>query len=527
MESLPQGRETRPAKTSARPRGAFWAPAGASLLLGAIAYRDLLTFRPERHPMAGVQDWFFEPSDTSPLVVLALVVWLLFRRWGRLRRLEARPGHPAASAVLLALALGSFAWATRCQAPDLLALSLCFGMLGIAHLLAGTRALRVALLPAVFLLFAVPLPAPFLNQLVWKLQIWTAEYAGALLHGLGISALVSGDQIVLSDSVFEVIETCSGLRSIETLTMLAVLMADLFRRHGAHAVLLVAAAPPVAFAINGFRAVALVLNPHSDVATVHTVQGVTMLLAGVLILYLLDGALARLLEARGGDAARSDGAAPGAGADRVARLAGIALLTAACAALSFGLSPWRIERFEPRRPGGAIARSLDGWQAQKLETDWMFLGKTAFGAVLNRRYARGEEQVELFVGTWHHGRRFHSPLSPKTAFPGSGWIVEETGRLRLGDQQVDARVMRKGARRMLVAHWYEAAGGLGVETLRALFALDASPLRRRHVPAVIRLATPFSGAPAGRKAVEARLARFAIQIENGVKKLVAPRGPRS
>lgn len=526
-EPPPQGNETRPAKTRARPRGALWALVGASLLLGAIAYRDLLTFRPERHPMAGVQDWFFEPSDTSPLVVLALVVWLLFRRWGRLRRLEAHPGHPAVSAALLALALGIFAWATRCQAPDLLALSLCFATLGIAHLLAGARALRVVLLPAAFLLFAAPLPAPLLNHLVWKLQIWTAEYAGALLHALGISALVSGDQIVLSDNVFEVIETCSGLRSIETLTMLAVLMADLFRRHGAHAVLLVAAAPPVAFAINGLRAVALVINPHSDLATVHTAQGVTMLLAGVLILYLLDGALAHLLEARGDVVARSDGATSPAAADRMPRLAGIALLMAVCTALSFGLSPWRIERFEPRRPGAAIARSLDGWRAQDLETDWMFLGKTAFGAAIHRRYARGGEQVELFVGTWHHGRRYHSPLSPKTAFPGSGWIVEETRSLRLGDRQVYARVMRKGARRLLVSHWYEAAGGLVVETLRALFALDASPLRRPQAPAVIRIATPFSATPTGQGAAEARLAGFAAKIENGVKNLVAPRGPRS
>lgn len=523
----PSGRRDAPAPGSATPRrGAALGLAGATLLLAAIAFRNLLTFRPERHAAAGLEDWFFEPADTSPPVVLALAAWLLFRRWGRLRRPEARPGHPAPGTALLALSLGSYTWATRCQAPDLLALSLCFGMLGAAHLLAGARGLRAALLPAVFLLVAVPIPAPLLNHLVWTLQIWTAEYAGALLHLLGISALVSGDQILLSDGVFEVIETCSGLRSIETLAMLAVLMADLFRRRGVHAALLVAAAPPVAFAINGFRAVALVINPHSDVAAVHDLQGVAMLLAGVVILYLFDGALARLLKTRGDGATRRDGALRG-GADRLPRLAALALLAAAGAVLSFGLPQWRIERFEPRRPAEAIARKLDGWEAQNLETDWMFLGRTAFGGAIHRRYTRGEEEVELFVGSWHLDRRFRSGFSPKTAFPGSGWIVEGVGTLPLEDREVATRVIRKGARRLLVAHWYEAAAGLTGETLRALLALDASPLRRRHVPAVIRLATPLGGDPGARRAAEARLAQLAARIADEVQKLVAPRGARS
>jgi EpsI family protein len=455
-----------------------------------------------------------------------LVAWLLFRRWQSLSRPESRPGHPAVSTLLLALALGSYAWAIRSQAADLLALSLCLGMLGAAHLLAGTRGLRVVLLPAAFLLFAIPLPAPLLNQLVWTLQIRTAEYAGALLHVLGVSALVSGDQILLSDGVFEVIETCSGLRSIETLTMLAVLMADLFRRHGVHAVLLVAAAPPVAFAINGFRAVALVINPHSDVAAVHNLQGVAMLLAGVVILYLLDGALARLLRARGDATAGAD-LAPGSSADRLPRLVALTLLAAVGAALSFCLPQWRIEPFEPRRPAEVIARNLDGWEAQNLETDWMFLGRTAFGGAIHRRYTRGAEQVELFVGSWHLGRRFRSAFSPKTAFPGSGWIVEEVGTLPLGDREVATQVIRNGARRLLVAHWYEGAAGLAGETLRALLALDASPLRRRHVPAVVRLATPFGGDPAAQRAAETRLAQLAARIADEVQELVTPRGPRS
>lgn len=515
-------RDDRRGRTPSLDRGL----AALCLLLALVAYRGWLAFRPARGSSGAVADWFFEPSETSPLLVLAFALWLLFRRWERLRRLPAAAGPPALSALLLAGGLASLIWAIRSRAPDLEAFSLCLVALGAAHLLAGGRALRAVLLPAVFLVFSVPLPAPLLNHVVWKLQIWTAEYAGALLTALGIPALVSGDQILLADSAFAVIETCSGLRSIETLSMLALLMADLFRRRGVHAALLLAAAPPVAFAINGVRAAALVLNPHSDIATVHDLQGVAMLLAGVLLLYLWDGALARLRtdgKRLGARAAQPVGR--GAAPPTTPRVVGLTLWLACAAALSLWLPPRSMEPLEERSPSDEIPQALEGWSSlEHIETDWMFLGRTAFGASLHRRYARGAERVEVFVGTWNHGQRFRSAFSPKTAFPGSGWIVEETLAQRLGGRPVEARVLRKGARRMLTTHWTMGARGLAGESFRALLALETSRLRRPYTPVVVRLSTPFSGDPRERDLAQARLADFARALEPALKKLSAPRG---
>ena len=502
-----------------------WGLAAVCLLLAVVAHWGLLDFQPGRGSGTGRADWFFEPSETSPLLVVALALWLLLRRWGRLSQLPLAAGRPVVSALLLGAGLGSLAWAIRSQAPDLQAFSLILMALGTAHLLAGARALRAALLPAVVLAFCVPLPAPLLNHVVWRLQIWTAEFAGALLTLLGIPALVSGEQILLADSAFAVIETCSGLRSIETLIMLVLLMADLFRRRGLHTVLLLAAAPPVAFGINGLRAAALVVNPHANIAGVHDVQGVAMLLAGVSLLYLWDGALARLLVDGERPAVQSVASRAPTETHATPRLAGLALLLACSAALSLWLPPWSTEPWESRSPSDAIARAVEGWSAvEDIETDWMFLGRTAYGGSLHRRYARGLERVDLFVGTWPDGQRLRSAFSPKTAFPGSGWIVEEELTLRIDGRRADARVLRKGTRRLLAAHWYDGARGLGGESLRALLALETSPLRRPHTPVVVRISTPFSGDPLERDAAEARLADLARALDPGVKKLVAPGG---
>ena len=133
------------------------------------------------------------------------------------------------------------------------ALSLVLACFATANLLGGRAALRIVWPPVVFLLFALPIPSPLRHALVWKFQIWTAEATGWLLYMLGVPAVVSGDRIQLANTVFAVIETCSGLRSVITLSMLAVLMVDLFRRSGLHAWLVLAFAPVLAFGTNALR----------------------------------------------------------------------------------------------------------------------------------------------------------------------------------------------------------------------------------------------------------------------------------
>ena len=265
-----------------------------SIALALVAYREFLRFDPMGRLEAEIEDFFFLPSYTSPRAILALSLWLCYRRRERLWSLPRPAKAPGLAWLLMAASLGLLAWSTYTGAPDLLALSLSLGVLGAAALYRGVRALRVLAVPAVFLLLAIPIPAPLLNAVVYDMQLATANYTGWILHGLGVPALVWGDQILSADQHFAVIEGCSGLRSIETLMIIAVLLIDLFRRQGFHAAAILLATPAVAFGLNGFRAVTLILNPHSEIVAIHNFQGIAILLCGLLVIYFLDGLLARI-----------------------------------------------------------------------------------------------------------------------------------------------------------------------------------------------------------------------------------------
>ena len=96
------------------------------------------------------------------------------------------------------------------------------------------------------------------------------------------------------ERLFQVIETCSGLRSIFVLTTLAVGWLCFFPTRRLPAALLILSAPVIAYFVNTLRVLSLVLNPGSDLASIHSLQGVGIFLLGLLILYGVDSLLRRI-----------------------------------------------------------------------------------------------------------------------------------------------------------------------------------------------------------------------------------------
>jgi len=486
---------------------------GASaLLLGAIAYRTLFEMSSSVDLEQDVEMLFFHSTASGPPVVLFLAAWFVYRRWHRLVRLPRRAAWGLGLGLLVPCAQ-LYGWATYTGASDLLILALMLNLLGCGALLWGPPALRVLALPTAFLILGMRIPAVLLNEILWTLQIWTAEYTGVMLHLIGQPAFVAGDQILLPDQNFAIIETCAGLRSCESLTMLAFLMVDLFGRRGLHAGLLLVMAPIVAFGVNGLRAVTLVLNPHSEVAEIHTLQGIAMLLVGLVILYGIDVALEKRL------ARRRPRATPKASPARTSAsgLAGPLVALAALAGLvvlSVTLPRWEAPaRGSLPFPDSQVPTQLDAWTSTARTTDLSFLGIVRFRARVDRLYKRGGEAVELFVGVGSRDARLASPFSPKTAFPGSGWSREQSRQIVLKPDGRPARlsVVRygSGGRRKLVIDWTEGGEGLAGETLRYVAALDNSRWARPREGVAVRIATSLrNSSPAGQAAAEALLLDF-------------------
>jgi len=489
-----------------------------ALALAALAYAPILGFEPPVVEAEGpVESFFFQPADTSPQLVygMAALFFLGRRRWMRAALDAGERGGLAAGIALAALGAAVFVWSVHTAAIDLRVVSLILVTLGGALLLGGARMLRAVLRPTLFLLFALPLPAVLVNQFVVPLQLWTAELARWMLLGIGIEAHKSGDLIFARDYTFQVIETCSGLRFLQTLTMAAVAYTEIFNRHRWHAAVLILVAPLLAFALNGVRVITIVLSVGTlPAAEDHTIQGLVMIVIGVLLLQPIDYALQRWLPERFRRGRRELRVDPARARPAPAwRWATVLALLAAMAGASWRMTPWAPPVGMPGW-GVALPRAWGDYEAAAMQMDPNFLGSVRFSKRVHRAYEHAGERVEIFLGYDDMTHRARSPFSPRLPYPGPGWELEEAQPVPLDGfpAPVTASLLHVGRQRALSYTWYEDAKPPLAELVRAVAAVDRSVAKGPVGVTAVRLTTFVDPSADGLAAAHERLRHFAGEL---------------
>jgi exosortase len=494
-----------------------------TLALAAAAYRDLIEYDPFRG--ARIREfsdaWFFAPTVASPRTVVALALAILFFRARRNADREPSRGSDLAGAALLALCAASGVLAHASGAPRLLGLSLAAALAGASMLVIGRGGFAVAWPSACLALFAAPIPGVVVQAVMLPLQLFTADATVAVLRLLGKTASAVADTIYTPDRTFRIIEVCSGLRAMQSLTLgaFSVFLGPL-ARPPLRSTVLIACAPLIATIANVLRCVAIVLDPSSDVATAHAVQGWSSFAAGAVALALVDRALSAPA-APPAARVRANGAA---GPLRWAALPLALAVTAAASAWPEPTAP------APEGPSlhDLVTPQLGDWSSESIKFDRQFYGSVAFSDRVTRRYARpgDRESIELLAGVDYRETPELSALSPKTRLPGAVWWVEERSARELPGVGAGERLTLRApnGERWVGYHWRSGTRAVPIEMLWSWLALDRGPLRRERPLVVVRIATP---ARPSAEAAEARLAAFAPVLDRALARLAPDSEPRA
>jgi EpsI family protein len=481
----------------------------ASVVAGMLAYRSLAYWNPDPHAQVSVEDWLFSSVDAIPQIFFAFAAVLVYRNRKSFRSEMERAGSPALALLSLSVGSALFAWGHYVAAPDLLLASFVLVSMGAALLWFGTGFAAAWAIPCVILAFALPIPAALTNQVFYSLRLWTADHVAALLSLVGFPVYHEGNVIYGADVAAQVIDSCSGLRAIEILTLATFIFVQWSPADRLRGWLLIALAPPIAYGFNLLRVCSIILDPTSDLAATHTVQGWLAFFGALAVVVLVDRLLGRLLPGRphadpvSSPARDHPQRAAAAVALAISRAGGWSVALAALFATLFGVSVW-MPQWSPPETGDSATTApisayrvelpleMEGWRmGRALPLDKDFIWTLRFPQYANRPYRLDGETVDLFVGYGDRRDRNRSLLSPKNALPGRGWEVESRSFARLDswDRRVARVVARSGPNRILTYHWYEAMDSVALEALRALFATDQSPLWRSQRPRVIRIGT--------------------------------------
>ncbi|HEX8475821.1 MAG TPA: exosortase [Pyrinomonadaceae bacterium] len=174
--------------------------------------------------------WWNDDNYSHGLLVPLIIGYILWTERESLARVAKRPSVLWGGALVVGAWL--MLWAGTAGAELFTQrVSLVVMLLGVTVYFWGFRLLRFVFAPLLLLALAIPIPTIIFNKIAFPLQLFASRCAVAVMRLFDIPVLREGNVIELmplnsvTTKKLEVVEACSGIRSLMTLVTLAVVFA--------------------------------------------------------------------------------------------------------------------------------------------------------------------------------------------------------------------------------------------------------------------------------------------------------------
>lgn len=269
---------------------ALRAPAKASFAYTHVIFFGVLIlvcYAPAVTSLAG--DWMNDDNMGHGFFVPAVVAYILWQEKDELKKIRPQTNWwglllvllGAAQSIIGTLGVELFLWRS----------ALILTITGAVWFLGGTTLLKKMAFPLFLLCFMVPLPTLVFNSITFPLQILASQLAAAALPILDIPVLREGNVLKLPNMDLSVVEACSGIRSLLSLTFLSLVYGYFFEKKvWIRAAVLIATVPIAIFANAGRVTITGILsqiNPELAKGFFHESTGwiIFMMALGFLLLF--------------------------------------------------------------------------------------------------------------------------------------------------------------------------------------------------------------------------------------------------
>lgn len=236
------------------------------------------------------KQWWSDPNFSHGFFVPAFSLFVLWQERSRLISLPRKPSSWGLLIIIFALSvlilgvMGAELFLSR--------VSLLLLIAGLVVYFLGWSYLREAFFPWAFLILMIPIPALMLNQITFPLQVLASKVSAGVLPLCGVPALREGNVIILPAMALEVAEACSGIRSLLSLTTLAIIYGYFMETRVWVRIALALASIPIAVAANSLRIVGTGLlvqywDPSKGEGFFHVFSGWLIFVVSLAMLYLL------------------------------------------------------------------------------------------------------------------------------------------------------------------------------------------------------------------------------------------------
>ena len=474
-------------------------------------------------------DWWTDENYSHGLLVPFVIGFIVWSEFDLLKKSIETPRVWFGFAIvlfalflLLAGTLGAELFVQRISFVLILA--------GIVVYFFGAKILQLLVMPFALLLFAIPIPQIIFNKIAFPLQIYASQIAVWGIRLFAIPTVRKGNvfeilpQGATSIIALEVVEACSGIRSLMTLVSLALILAY-FTREKNHdpdngwktyfksfdfwrTIILMLSAIPIAVLTNSFRVT------MTGVATYyygkkaltdfwHDLSGWLVYLVALILLIGINYFLRFLTQRRKGAKAQSENDFTQHSAPGTRHFSNHLIFFLAAFLIVGGVFiNWFEQRGEAeisRKPLTEFSKNLGEWSQRGDAIRF----SEATEAVLRttdytmREYTFSDGRIaNLYIGYYASQRTGATYHSPQNCLPGAGWILKEPQIVEIKTPSgktfsANRYLIENGVNDQIMIYWYQGRGKAEASEYRDKIntVLD-STFRRRSDGAMIRILIP-------------------------------------
>ncbi len=235
-------------------------------------------------------DWSNDPNFSHGFLIPFVALYMV---WYKKNELALIP-HESSKTGIFIIVLGMLVHIAGNLGAELFLMrfSMIITLSGIIVYYYGFNMFRQVLIPVAYLIIMIPIPAILWNKIAFPLQLFAANISSQSIQLLGIPVFREGNILHLANTSLEVVDACSGLRSLTSLIALTGIFAflapiDTFKKW-----ILFFSAIPIAVVVNVIRltitgAMAAWIGPETAHGFLHDISGLIIFGAALILVYIV------------------------------------------------------------------------------------------------------------------------------------------------------------------------------------------------------------------------------------------------
>lgn len=480
-------------------------------------------------------DWWTDENYSHGLLVPFVIGFIVWTEFGELKNARRKPQFWIGGAVIIAAILMLFGGSLGAELfTQRVSMVLMFA--GIVVYFFGARLLQLLVVPFALLLLSIPIPQIIFNKIAFPLQIWASQAAVWGIRLFEVPTLRKGNVIEILPRgatqiiALEVVEACSGIRSLMTLVTLALILAYFTgekKESGAgkfgrsadfwRTVILMFSAIPIAVLTNAARVTATGVTTYyygkkATESAWHEASGWLVYVAALALLIAVNAGLKTVFRRINAAKSPKNSAADFAFAENECetenrssargfqtKFAAYVLIAALlCGGIFINWFERRGETEIARKSLSEIPQTLGDWRQKGSEIRFGEQTESVLRVsdyTMREYFTADNRLANIYVGYYASQRTGATYHSPQNCLPGAGWTMREPELVEIktaGGKTFNANryIIENGVYKEVMIYWYQGRGRFEASEYRdKINTVFDSVVRRRSDGAMVRVMT--------------------------------------